>query len=275
MGRLTLPAYLVASRQGIFLVRRDHWRQLVAGGFFGIVCVGEDVFAFRHDLPHAGALTGRIVRFAWERGELVEQAVLVSGLDRHCHQLDHFDGAFFLVDTHDQSIREYDLAWAPAGVHQILPPADPDGPDHAHVNSIMGDAETVRVMLHNKQRGMPSEIVEYDRMFRERRRMLLPCSSCHDIASLPDGRLLTCLSPRGVIRVLPGKGYKIDDYLTRGLAVSPDEIAVGSSLYGPRRTRAQLPGFVTFLDHDFRRTGRISVPAAPTQIRRLWFDPEA
>jgi hypothetical protein len=55
--------------------------------------------------------------------------------------------------------------------------------------------------------------------------------------------------------------------------VSEDEIAVGSSLYGRRMGRALLPGFVTFLDRDFRRTGRLDLPAAPTQMRALDFDP--
>ncbi len=275
--RLTPPAYLVASRQGIFLVRHDGGRLLVKAKFFGIVCVGQKVFAFHHKSPEAkeGDLTGRIVRFGWERGKLVKEATLVSGLDRNCHQLDHFDGGFFLVDTLDQSIREYDSDWALTAVHRILARADREGPDHAHINSIMGDGETVRVMLHNTQRAMPSEIVEYDRRFRERRRILLPIDACHDIETLPDGRLVTCLSPLGAVHVLGGQTRKIDRFFTRGLVVSPDEIVVGSSLYGRRLDRTKLPGFVTFLDHDFRRTARVALPAAPTQIRRLWYDPGA
>lgn len=272
--------YLVASRQGLYLVRHDRWRLLVDGKYFGIASAGEELFAFRHDArpgEDAGR-SGRIVRFGWHEGELRERGVVVDGLDHNCHQLAGFDGAFFLVDTLDQSIREYDAEWRPAAVHRILPPAEREGPDHAHLNSIAGDGVTVRVMLHNGQRQRPSEIIEFTRDFVERERTLLPCSGCHDIVPLPDGRLLTCLSPRGEIAFVErggvaGHTVKIDDLWTRGLVVSKDETAVGSSLYGQRLGRALLPGFVTFLDTTFQRIARVYLPAAPTQIRRLGFDP--
>jgi hypothetical protein len=128
-------------------------------------------------------------------------------------------------------------------------------------------------MLHNGQRGRPSEIVELDRAFRECGRTMLPCSGCHDIVPLPDGRLLTCLSPRGEILVGADETHCIDDLWTRGLVFGPNEVAVGSSFYGHRLSRALLPGFVTFLDHSYQRIGRIHIPAAPTQIRRLHFYP--
>lgn len=270
------PAYLVASRQGLYAVGHTRWRLLVQGRFFGIVCVGDAVFAFRHgaavsptDDPHSG----EVVRYVWEAGELIESGVVVAGLDHNVHQIDFFDDAFFVVDTFNQRILEYDLLWNPAAVHQILPPAERDGPDHAHINSIAGSADTVWIMLHNGKRGLPSEIVEFDRHFRERGRRTLPCGGCHDVLPLPDGRLITCLSPRGEILVGQDEVHAIDALWTRGLALGPDELAVGSSFYGVRFARALLPGFVTFLDPAFRRSGRIHVPAAPTQIRRLDFCP--
>jgi hypothetical protein len=264
-------AYLVASRQGLYRADRDGWTRLAEGRFFGLVCVEDEVFAFRHGRPSGQVrpLSGRVVRFAWERGGLREIGAVASGLDHGCHQLDYFDDAFFLVDTANQRILEYARDWTPAGIHQILPPADPEGPDHAHLNSIAGDSDTVRVMLHNHQRGLPSEIVELDRGFSERGRTALPCSGCHDIVPLPDGRLLTCLSPRGELALIPGEAHRIDPYWTRGLVAGPDEIVVGSSLYGQRLGRALLPGFVTFLRPDFSVSARLYLPAAPTQIRRI------
>jgi hypothetical protein len=264
-------AYLVASRQGIYLADRAGWRQLAEGRFFGIVCVGDEVFAFRHGASARPVrpLSGRVVRYAWTGGELRELGVVATGLDYSCHQLDFFDGAFFLVDTANQSVLEYRPDWMQVAAHAILPPADPDGPDHAHLNSITGNSDTVWVMLHNEQRGRPSEILELDRGFRERRRTALPCSGCHEIVPLADGRLLTCLSPRGELAVIPGEAHRIDPYWTRGLVVSPDETVVGSSLFGQRLGRALLPGFLTFLNPDYSRSGRLYLPAAPTQIRRV------
>jgi hypothetical protein len=264
-------AYLVASRQGIYLADRDGWRRLVEGRFFGIVCVGDEVFAFRHGASARPVrpLSGRVVRYAWAGGTLRELGVVASGLDYGCHQLDFFDDAFFLVDTANQRILEYRRDWTQAAAHAILPAADPDGPEHAHLNSIAGTSDRVWVMLHNKPRGLPSEIVELDRAFRERGRTVLPCSGCHDIVPLAGGGLLTCLSPLGELAQIPGGTHRIDPYWTRGLVVSPDEIVVGSSLFGQRLGRALLPGFLTFLNPDFSRSARLYLPAAPTQIRRV------
>lgn len=264
--------YLVASRQGIYSATREDCRLLVPGAFFGIACVGRDVFAFRHDPRpgEAGPLSGRVVHYRWRDGALSEVGIVADGLDHNCHQLAFFDDAFFLVDTLNQRILEYRSDWTPAAEHRILPPAERGGPCHAHLNSIAGTADTVWVMLHNKDRGRPSEIVELDRRFRERSRTGLPCSGCHDIVPLPDGRLLTCLSPRGEIALVPGETHKIDLLWTRGLVASADGIVVGSSLYGNRVARVLLPGFLTFLDPgDYRRLGRLYLPAAPTQIRRI------
>jgi hypothetical protein len=272
---MTAPAYLVASRQGLYAVGHERWRLLVEGCFFGIVCAGDGVFAFRHGSasPAREPNSGRVVHYSWRAGQLVQAGTVVEGLDHNVHQLDSFDDAFFLVDTLNQRVLEYDICWSLVAAHRILPPAERDGPDHAHLNSIAGTPETVWVMLHNGNRNCPSEIVELDRAFKERSRTILPCSGCHDIVPLPDGRLLTCLSPRGEILVGAEEIHPIDTLWTRGLVFGPEEVAVGSSLYGHRHGRALLPGFVTFLDPAYRRIGRIHVPAAPTQIRRLDFWP--
>ena len=265
-------AYLVASRQGLYLVTREEWRLLVEGRFFGLALADGEVFACRHEAPDSeeGPLSGQIVRYEWTECGLVERAVVAKGLHHNGHQLDFFDDAFFLVDTANQTIVEFDRDWRLRGSHAVLPPADPEGPDHGHVNSIAGTAETVWVMLHNHARGRTSEIIEYDRAFRERRRIDLPCSGCHDVVPLPDGRLLTCLSPLGEIAFVPGEAHRVDQYWTRGLVVAPDEIVVGSSYFGHRVGRALLPGFLTFLDPvDYRRIARVYLPAAPTQIRKV------
>lgn len=269
----TLPEYLLASRQGLYRVSRAGARLLRPGRFFGAVIDRGAVFAFLdrgESAEDRDERSGCIVRFDWrDDGELDDPRILVEDLDHNCHQIDCFDGAFFVVDTLHQRVLEFDMDWRPVARHQILPEAERNGPGHAHINSITGDAQTVRVMLHNAHRGLPSEIVTYDRRFRERERWTLPCNGCHDIVPLEDGRILTCLSPQGAIMLDDGSRFAIDDYWTRGVAVTRDEIAVGSSFFGARVMRALLPGFVTFLDRDFRRAHRIYVPAGPTQIRAL------
>jgi len=266
------PDYIVASREGLYIVNHKRWRRVADGYFFGVAVKGAFVYCFKTVAlsdASANVSSGSIVRYEHRGGELTGPELLVGGLDYNCHQIDFSSGAFYVVDTHNQCIVEFDQLWQNAKHHQILPPAPPRSPEHAHMNSILGIDDSIFVMFHNLSRERHSEIVEFDRGFRERRRVLLYSAGCHDITRLEDGRFLYCDSFNGTLARDDGMTIKIDDLFTRGLAVGEDEIAVGSSLFGRRIARALLPGYVTFLDRAYDRIARLYVPAAPTQIRRL------
>jgi hypothetical protein len=265
------PRYIVASRQGLYLASRQGIRKLVPGFFFGVTVLGPAVYAFR-TVSQAAAQedpnTGSIVRFRFQDGELSEPEILVRGLDHNCHQVDFFDGLFWVVDCTHQRMLAFDKEWRVAATHAIDRRPGREVGD-AHINSFLGREGRLRVLLHNQRRGIPSEIVEFDRSFREIGRTSLPDCACHDLVELEDGSILFCNSYRGQIALLDGPHHQIDELFTRGLSVGSDEIAVGSSTFGKRLSRELLPGFVTFLDRSYRRVGRFYLPAAPTQIRRL------
>jgi len=266
------PDYIMASRQGLYVVNRAGWRRVGDGHFFGVTVKGSGIYCFKtvpNEEAEAEKNCGSIVRYEYRGGELIGPDVLVSGLEHNCHQIDFFDGAFFVVDARNQRVLEFDAQWRAAKPHQILPPTNEPGPCYAHINSFLGLGDCIYLMFHNASRGLPSEIVEFDRDFRERRRTALPSTGCHDIVRLEDGGLLYCESYKGSIARDDGASFKIDELYTRGLAVGDDEIAVGSSSFDVRVRRVLLPGFVTFLDRGYRRIARLYVPAAPTQIRRL------
>ena len=263
--------HLVASRQGIYLVDHDGYRKLIDGHFFGVTVRDGFVYCFRtvslaeaEDNPNQG----RLLRYPYRDGELGTPEILVEGLDYNGHQVAFFDGSFWLVDTGNQQILEFDAGWNRTA-HRIGPAVARRGPDDAHINSFHGRDDRIFLMFHNGHRKMPSEIVEFDRDFAEIGRTALPSTGCHDVVPLEDGTLLYCESVRGRIAVAGGTAHKIDELYTRGLAVGDHEIAVGSSLYGARASRTLLPGFVTFLDRAYERIARVLLPAAPTQICRL------
>lgn len=263
--------HLVASRQGIYLVDHDGYRKLIDGHFFGVTVRDGFVYCFRtvslaeaEDNPNQG----RLLRYPYRDGELGTPEILVEGLDYNGHQVAFFDGSFWLVDTGNQQILEFDAGWNRTA-HRIGPAVARRGPDDAHINSFHGRGDRIFLMFHNGHRKMPSEIVELDRDLAEIGRTALPSTGCHDVVPLEDGTLLYCESVRGRIAVAGGTAHKIDELYTRGLAVGDHEIAVGSSLYGARASRTLLPGFVTFLDRAYERIARVYLPAAPTQICRL------
>ena len=267
------PEYVVASREGLYVVNHARWRQVADGCFFGVTVLGAHVYCFSTVTRERAASeprSGQIVRYRCSpSGIFSGPEILVRGLDHNCHQVDFFDGSFYVVDTRGQSLIEFDDNWRCASVHQILPPADEGSSGYAHLNSFLGCDDAIYLMQHNFRRQLPSKIIEFDRRYRVRRTITLSLSACHDIVRLEDGRLLFCESHLGRLSCNDGSSHQIDNLLTRGLAVGPDEIAVGSSLYGRRLARDLLPGFVTFLDRAYRRTARLHLPAAPTQIRRL------
>lgn len=273
VGGADYADYIVASREGLYVVNRAGWRRVAEGYFFGVTVRGSHVYCFRtvsRAVAQAQPRSGQIVRYrCTPDGPFLGEEVLVDRLDHNCHQVDFFDGSFYVVDTRGQRLLEFDEDWQRAKIHQILPPAAEGTADYAHMNSFLGWNDAIYVMLHNARREQPSQVVEFDRGFRERRRITLSTPGCHDIVRLEDGRLLFCESQKSQLCCDDGSSHPIDKLLTRGLAVGEDEIAVGSSLFGARIVRKLLPGFVTFLDRSYRRVARIHLPAAPTQIRRL------
>jgi len=262
--------YIVASRSGLFLVNEARWKRVSEGQYFGLTVRGEEIYCFEAAAA-AGKGLGRIVRYRLADETLIEPRPLVEGLDNGCHQVDFFDGAFFVLDTYNQAVLEFDENWRLAARHHPLPPATfkqwTQG--YVHMNSLLGRGRTIFLMLHKGGTGERSEILVLDRAFRIERRISLDGYGCHDIVEKEDGRLLCCDSQSGRLIHHDGEPVQIDELMTRGLAVGPDEIAVGSSLFDERPHRLLIPGFVTFLDRSFNRIGRLHLPAAPTQIRRL------
>ena len=266
--------YIFASRSGLFLVDHDRWLKAAEGQFFGVTVMDGDIYAFRAELGgwSPDKRNGCIVRYRRNGDGLIEDAVLVRGLDNECHQVDFFDGAFFVVDTYGQAVLEFDSDWRLAAAHHPVPPAPYKAWDegYVHMNSFLGRGDRIYLMLHNGGASRPSELLVVDRSFASTDRIPLTGDKCHDIAELEDGRLLYCASLDGRLRTADGSvDVEIDQLMTRGLAVSEDEIAVGSSLFDMKPHRLLTPGFVTFLGRDYRRLSRVHVPAAPTQIRRL------
>lgn len=262
--------YVVASRNGLYLVNRDAWTKFCDGVFFGVTVHQGQLYCFESGQSACNpSKRGRIVRFDPDDGS-AEPEVLVEGLDDGCHQVDFIGDAFFIVDTYRQAVLEFDRGLRPIATHYPVPAAafnDWKG-GYVHMNSIIGRGEDILLMLHKGSFG-PSEVIAVDREFQIRRRMPLAGHRCHDLVPLEDGRLLYCDSTAGSLVVHGGPSIKIDTMMTRGLAVGQAEIAIGSSLFTERIGRRAIPGFLTFLDREYNRLARLELPAAPTQIRRL------
>src|SRR5262249_10132962 len=109
-----IPNYIMASRQGLYVVNRMSWRLVTEGYFFGVTTRGPEIYCFKTVTKKIGELnpsSGQIVRYTWHGGTLIGPEILVEGLHHNCHQVDFFNGKFYVVDTRHQRILVYEEQW--------------------------------------------------------------------------------------------------------------------------------------------------------------------
>ena len=265
--------HLLASRRGLFAVGPQGFRQIAYGLFFGITVSGADIFLFEAcDRPRLQTGMGRLIRLTRAGAEIVDSAVIATGLDNDCHQIDIIDGLLCVLDTANQAVLRFDLDGTPLDTVRPLPMvAQHDwGGGYAHINALIAQDDSILLMLHNGGREhRASEIARFDRDWRLIDRTGLPGFGCHNLAVLEDGAVLACGSMDGELIDTAGNRTRVSDAMTRGLSVDVDQIVIGESPFAEREMRDEMKGAVLFLDRDLRRRAVVPVPGPPTEIRRI------
>lgn len=278
VGAATLPtpliadisgySHFVATRQGLFVVNAERATALAHGRFFGLAGRDNALYAFEHrDHAASPTRTGRILRFSIDtsRMRIDDVASIADGLDNGCHQIAFVGDDLYVVDTYNQRIALISDSRQPSYLSP-LPPCSRGDPGYVHMNSILAHRDEIWLMLHNNGR-IPSEVIRADRGLNVLERFAIDGYQCHDMAMLEDGDLLFCRSVDGALMTHGGRHVPIiPGLMTRGLSVDHRVIAVGSSLFGKRLIRHQLPGVVTFLDRDYAAVGHVALPGSPTDI---------
>lgn len=262
---------LVASRQGLFAVSRSGAKRIAYGFYFGLREHEGSLFVFEScGVPASRSRKGRLLRLTLDAGIITDWRVIAKGLDNQCHQLAVIDGLLCVVDTANQAILRFALDGTPVDVRHPFPPASPDPADgsYLHLNSIARTRSGTMLMLHNGT-AVPrrqSELVWLDDDWRPTRRMPLAGYGCHDIVEDGQGVLWHSGSLDGEVLNSDGLAVRVTDRMTRGLALGRRGLIVGTSMFGTRAERADLPGSVIFLDEALRKLDEIELPAAPTDL---------
>lgn len=261
--------YLVATKAGLFALADRRAVPLRQGNFYGLTRDGDSLLAFEA-FPRIGR--GRILRL----DPAGRWSVVVRGLPWGCHQIDVIDGRLWVLDTHHNAIRQFDLDGRPRGV------AHPLGrlrrgrrsPNYGHMNSLWSDGSRVYILCHNEtaKTGRRSEILVCGPGLEVERVLPTDAGSAHNLA-LWQGEPLLCDSLGE--RVLHGgrELCRIDGFL-RGLAIGPSEILVGRSSYGPRDAREALSGGITAIDPAGAVRWQLPLPGQVQEIRG-WRMPDA
>jgi len=269
--------HLAATRKGLYALNETEWSHIVPGFFFGLTIRGDEIFAFEAcGHPYIHLNFGRIVRLRREGDRVVNTEVLAKGLDNGCHQIDLCAGLLHVVDTYHQQIVRLGLEDGSRDVispFPVLPPGDWDDHDlrYVHANSVLRVGYRFLVLLHNtsEHTARLSEVAIFDSAWNPIERWALAGRGCHGLALLEDGTLLTCDSMAGDVISAQGMRVSVSPYLTRGLAVGAEGLAVGASFLARREERVDSGGTVTFLDRDYRKRSVLALPGAPMELRRL------
>lgn len=266
--------HLVATRQGLFAINDVRHIRVAFGSFYGLTLRGGAVFAFEAcDIAGLDTALGRIVRLDRDGDRITTGAVLVRELDNGCHQIDFIGDLLHVLDSQNQRILRFAPNGDPRDAVYPLPPMRERAwsQGYAHINSLLQIGDHTLLLLHNgvSHTGRLSEVAVFDAGWREIARWPLPGGGCHNLVVLEDGTLLSCGSMAGEIIGLDGPVMRVSDLMTRGLSVDEDSIVVGAARFSARADRHATPGTVTVLDRTWRVRSVLTVPGAPTEIRRL------
>ena len=262
--------HLVASRDGLFAINRTSFARVLRGQFFGVTVKDGDIYVFQ-SCGGGRANRGRIVALTIARDRIQSTRVVAAGLHDACHQIDFVGDDLLVVDCDNARILQIRPGKAEPIAHYPLGqlPWDVARRD-VHMNSLARHPDgTLWVLLNNGKRY--SEVIVLDETFAIVRRFRVDAGAAHNITfTLDDDEYLIADSLGGRLVSARGAVAHGDQMLLRGIALDDRTCVVGESFYATRPFRNFVPGRVHFFERgSWVRTHSISLPAAPTDIRRI------
>lgn len=267
--------HIVATRSGLYVVKRDASRLIAHGMFYGVTVQDDSMYVFQAcRLPRTDSTFGRILRFTIDKHRIVAAEVFADGLNTSCHQLDIVHGKLCVLETALQVVTRFALDTRERDtIGLITPPGtvSPADAGYLHVNSMIELGDHILLMLHNGMPDItrPSEVAVLDRAWHVVSRHRVSGSGCHNLLVTPEGRLLMCGSAAGELIDDRGARYPVSSDMTRGLSLGEGELVIGASERVARKDRTLSRGSVFFLDAQYRIEAELELPGGPCEIRRL------
>jgi hypothetical protein len=262
--------HVVASREGLYAVNSTSYRLLVRGSFFGATVKDNAIYCFQ-SCGKEMENRGRIVKLTMANNRISRAEVVIKGLDDGCHQIDFLGEDLLVVDCYNGRIlqitpgRSKHTAYYPLGKlsREVASTV-------YHINSVAGHPDgTVWLLLHNSTR-TPSEVVVVNRRFEVVRRFAVKAGAAHNIVFTNDSSEYLIADSSGA-RIISARGTEAEIGMRpRGISLDRDTCVIGDSFFCARPFRRYVPGRVHFFDRaSWTCTGSLSLPAAPTEIRRI------
>jgi hypothetical protein len=263
--------HIVASREGLFVVNSKSYQRVLRGRFFGTTIKDGAIYCFQ-SCGKEEADKGRLLKISMSSGKISSIDVIAKGLDDGCHQIDFVGEDLLVVDCYNGRILQIKPGVPGHKAHYPLGELSRSvARDEYHMNSLAAHPDgTLWLLLHNTAK-KHSEVVVLDSQFQVVRRFFVDAGSAHNIVFTNDtAEYLIADSSRG--RVITSQGVVVDTGLMmlRGISLDEQSCVVGDSFFATRLFRRYVPGRVHFFDRaTWKCTSSLSIPAAPTEIRRI------
>lgn len=261
--------HIVASQQGLFVVNKSSYKQVLRGWFFGLTVREGDVYCFQQCADNGAK--GRIVRLIVRGKRILSAEIVVKDLDVGCHQIDFIGDTLFIADCANCRILALPPGAKQCDAYYPLGHLNRDEAWEYHLNSITAHPDgTMWLLLHNYAR-KPSEILIVNSKFEQKRRFPLTAGSAHNIVLTNDELEYLVVDSYGG-RILSARGPVVEglSMVPRGLSLDDKLCVFGESLFATRFMRRYVPGRVHFVNRSSWETvSSIELPASPTEIRRI------
>jgi catechol 2,3-dioxygenase-like lactoylglutathione lyase family enzyme len=267
--------HLVASREGLYAASTNGFSKLLRGQFYGMSILNGDVFCFQaNGHVRSPQKRGRIVKLCIKHGgretSISRARVVTKGLHNGCHQMDFIGDQLYVVDTYNDQVIRLDSSFNVSATFNPLGGVDDNSRrGESHMNSLVYFANSFWLLLHNGPKYTNSELLRLNVDFEVQARQRLDAQAAHNIVFLEDGRVLVCDSGGGNLIDAAGVVKYIGAKMLRGLSIDETILVIGDSYYSAPPDRRYVPGQVHFYDRQLRHLVTLTLPAAPTEIRRI------
>ena len=261
---------IIATKRGLYQLANKKLKLVRLGEFYGVTIIKNDLVYVLNKVSEKESM---IVSFQLVDGIINKSSmkIIFRNLDDAIHQIDYFNKALYLTDTHNNRIITTNLSGENMKYHYPIGKATKgrESSNYGHINSIFSDSKYIYILCHNNsvKTNKNSEVIVTDFNFNLIKKISTSSESAHNIIKYK-GDIYHCDSLNSKLKRNNDTIFIAEEF-TRGLAITNDDIILGDSSYAKRAERKNSKGHIYLLDHDGSLKERINIPGMVQEIRRI------
>jgi len=265
---------LVATKNGLYLLKKKRIYKLLFGNYYGI-CRWQNFWCVFEKLCEKH---GRIIKIDIDGTSVKKVDAVIDNLSPGCHQIDEKDNLLYVTDTYNNRLIIYSCGLNDFNkLHEIYPRGKlkhgRDSKNYVHMNSVWINGKGLPVLFYHNQTSKTKrngEIAHLNSDFVECDSIEVEAANGHNIIPV-NNKWAYCDSMNAKLVCGEIGTYEATKF-TRGLAKAHHYWLVGESDYGCRKIRSKLKGAVLCLDRDLKSVCKVELGGMVQEIRLLGLD---